>query len=140
MKFRGLLTPAEERWLARFMSRLIKFDSRLLEFADYPVFLALIRIADNQLIDRFVPEKWQNPFRRLLDLSKKLDVEGIGTLVNSNYAATFPLPVHLNPLQERLVRNAYGMVEVKIYEGLLNIRMRGMTRRQLRKFKKQRNG
>lgn len=137
MMHRGLLSPSEERWLARFLARLIKFDSRVLELVEYPVWLGLIRIADNQLIDRFVPDSWQNPFRRLIDLSKHLDTDGIGQLVSSNYAATFPMPVKLAPLQERLMRNAYGLLEAKIYDGLLTVRMRGMTRRQIRKLNKQ---
>lgn len=135
MNERGLLNKAEERWLARFLERLIKFDNRAIEAADYFVFLALVRVADNQLIDR-LPDKWLNPFRRLIELSRKLDLEGIGQLVKSNYALSFPMPLQVSPIQERLVRHAYGILEVKIYEGLLNIKMRGMTRRQIRKLER----
>lgn len=134
---KGLLTQEEERWLARFLDRLVRFDNPIAEALDYYAFLSLVRIADNQFVNRFVPEKWLNPFRRLIDMSRSLDVDGIGALINSNYAFTFPVPAGMGPLQERMLRGVYTTLETKIYEGLINIRKRGMSRRQLRRFERQ---
>lgn len=116
MKLQGLMTPKEERWLARFLDKLTPLDSKILEGGDYLFYRNVIRLIDNLIIGKFIPGDWVHPLRKIIDLARVNDVKGIGEMLSGTAAGRVDIPF-LNENGEKAVfLHAYGLIEAKIYE------------------------
>jgi hypothetical protein len=120
-EFRGLLTAKEERWLAKFIDKLTPFRSKIIEGGDYFFYVTVIRLIDNMLIGRIIPGNWINPLRTLVELAKQKDTKAIGELMAATAAGAVDIPF-LNEAGEKAVfLHAYGLLEAKLYDGLLKL-------------------
>jgi hypothetical protein len=116
MKFQGLLTPKEERWLARFMDKLTPLDSKILEGGDYLFYRNVIRLIDNLIVGKLIPANWVHPLRKIIELARVNDVKAIGEMLSGTVAGKVDVPF-LNENGEKAVfLHAYGLIEAKIYE------------------------
>lgn len=116
MKFQGLMTPKEERWLARFLDKLTPLDNKLMEGGDYLFYRNVIRLIDNLIIGKFIPADWVHPLRKIIELARAKDVKAIGEMLSVTAAGNVDIPF-LNENGEKAVfLHAYGLLEAKIYE------------------------
>lgn len=120
-EFRGLLTPKEERSLARLIDKLTPFENKIVESCDYYFYLNVLRLLDNLLIGKLIPVDWIHPIRRLIELAKAKDTKTIGEMVTNTMAGNIDIPF-LNETGEKAVfLHAYGLLESKLYEMLLRL-------------------
>lgn len=124
---KGLLTNKEERWLARFLDNLKKFKNPILEIGDYYFYRGLIKLCDDVLFEKYIPENWENPIRKLIELARANDVEAIGNLLVTEGNALIDLPFIDEPAERLIFQNAYGLLSAKIYEGLVWLNEKGQT-------------
>jgi hypothetical protein len=118
---RGLLTAKEERGLARLIDKLTPFENKIVERCDFFFYVTVIRLLDNLLLDKVIPEGWVHPIRNLIELAKAKDTKAIGELVAQTAAGNMDIPF-LNETGEKMVfLHAYGLVEAKLYEMLLRL-------------------
>jgi hypothetical protein len=118
---RGLLTAKEERGLARLIDKLTPFENKIVERCDFFFYVTVIRLLDNLLLDKVIPEGWVHPIRNLIELAKAKDTKAIGELVAQTAAGNLDIPF-LNETGEKMVfLHAYGLVEAKLYEMLLRL-------------------
>lgn len=116
MKFQGLMTPKEERWLARFLDKLTPLDNKLMEGGDYLFYRNVIRLIDNLIIGKSIPGDWVHPLRKIIELARANDVKAIGEMLSVTAAGNVDIPF-LNENGEKAVfLHAYGLLEAKIYE------------------------
>lgn len=118
MEEKGLLTNKEERWLARFCDNLKKFKNPILEIGDYFFYRGLIKLVDDILLEKTVPENWENPVRKVISLAKANDIDALGELVTSKANEAIDLPFVDEASEELMFRHAYGLLATHIYSGL----------------------
>lgn len=118
MSNKGLLTNKEERWLARFCDNLKKFKNPILEIGDYFFYRGLIKLGDDILLEKVIPEDWVNPIHQIIELAKANDVEAIGTLVVEEANKKIDLPFIDDQAEAQMFRYVYGLLAAHIYSAL----------------------
>lgn len=88
MAEKGILSKADEKWLAEFMDKAIKLKG-IAEVIDGAVFKVLLASLDNILVEKYVPEDWKNPIEELIELGKKKDKPGIAGFLNKHMDLPF---------------------------------------------------
>lgn len=73
---KGILSKNDEKWLASFMDAAIKLKG-IAELIDGGVIRVLVTTIDNIVVEKYVPENWQNPIKELIVLGKERNKEGI---------------------------------------------------------------
>jgi hypothetical protein len=117
-QYRGLLTSKEERSLARLLDQLTPFDNKIVEACDFYFYLNVLRLLDNLLIGKLIPENWLNPVRRLIELAKAKDTKAIGEMVAGTMAGNMDLPFINETGEKAVFLHAYGLLESRLYEML----------------------
>ena len=124
---KGTLSNADEKWLARFLDNLKKFKNPILEIGDYYFYRCLIKILDDVLYEKYVPDNWKNPITDLIRMAKAMDVDGIGELVISRANENIDIPFIDEPTEAATFRSAYGLLTAKIHEGLVWMQSKGVV-------------
>lgn len=120
-QFRGLLTPKEERGLARLIDKLTPWENKIVETCDYYFYLNVLRLLDNILIGKLIPEDYIHPLRKLIEVAKAKDTKTLGEMVANTMAGNIDIPF-LNETGEKAVfLHAYGLLESKLYEMLTRL-------------------
>lgn len=123
----GLLTNKEERWFARFCDNLKKFKNPILEFGDYFFYRGLIKLTDDILLEKAVPENWESPIRNIIELAKANDVDAIGEIVTTKANEKIDLPFVDEEAEAQMFRYAYGLLAAHIYTGLKWMKEKGQV-------------
>lgn len=79
---KGILSKKDEKWLSKFLDEAIKLKG-IAEAVDGFAFRILIVTLDNIVIEKYVPEDWQNPIEKLIELGKARDKAGIAAFLDS---------------------------------------------------------
>lgn len=105
MNEKGILTKDDERWIAHRLDDVCKLKGWI-ELVDGHAFRALISVADNYLVENYVPETGKNLLKELVILGKAKDVEGIKTLINEHFKITNFLIISLEASALTFILNA----------------------------------
>jgi len=126
-EFRGLLTPKEEKWLARFIDRSTPFKNKIVEKCDYFFYVNVIRLLDNCVLDKTIPGNWINPLRKIIEMAKAKDTKGIGELMASTAAGAIDIPFLSDNGEKLIFLHAYGLLEAQLYQALIHIENKNKT-------------
>ena len=100
MDRKGILTKDDERWLARAVASKLKFKNAFLSLVKRPLLVVLIKILDNIIIEKHVPEKFRNPLKEVIEAGKVRDKVRIARILNDKIDLSF-----------------LGMWEQQVFEG-----------------------
>lgn len=108
---KGILTKKDEKWLAKFLDGAIKLNG-FAELIDGIIARILLVTVDNLIIDKYVPENWQNPIEELIKLGKERNKEAIAEWLDKKIDLPF-----LNELSERVAfESVVRFIAAKMYE------------------------
>lgn len=108
---RGILSKADEKWLAKFMDKAIKLKG-VLELIDGGVIRVLITTLDNIVVEKYVPDDWQNPIEELIALGKARDKAGIAAFFDKKVDLPF-----VDDITEQIAFNSVvNFIAAKMYK------------------------
>lgn len=108
MEEKGILSKSDERWLSRVLDYVCELKGWL-ELVDGPSFRLLIKVADDYVIENYVPVTTKNVLKELVILGKAKDVNAIKDLINEHLKIA-------NPLIDTLELMALNFVLKAVYE------------------------
>ena len=108
---KGILSKKDEKWLAKFLDSAIKL-SGFAELIDGVVARILLVTLDNLIIDRYVPDDWQNPIEELIKLGKERNKEAIAEWMDKKIDLPFVEGVSERVAFESVVR----FIAAKMYD------------------------
>ena len=90
MEEKGFLSKSDERWLSRVLDHVCELKGWL-EIVDGPSFKLLIKVADDYVVENYLPVEQKNLLKELVILGKAKNIEGIKTEINNFFKITNPI-------------------------------------------------
>lgn len=119
---RGILTKADEKWLAKFMDAAIKLKG-FMELIDGGLIRVLLTTLDNIVVDKYISDEWQNPIERLIQLGKDRDKEGIAAFLDEKIDLPF-----IDNFSERIAfQSVVNFIAAKMYSYIDSVDVEGDT-------------
>lgn len=87
---KGILTRSEERWLSRTLDHVCELKGWF-ELVDGPAFKLMIKVADDYVVENYVPDTTKNVLKQLVAFGKLKDVNSIKSLINEHLKISNPL-------------------------------------------------
>lgn len=110
---KGFLSKKDERWLRKVLDHVCRLKG-LAEVVDGPGFGLIISVADNHVIEKYLPIEQKNLLVELIKLGKEKNTEAIQKLIIERFKLTNPLIISLEQMALNFILSA-------IYEWAVNI-------------------
>lgn len=106
---KGILSRKDERWLAKFIDSALKLKG-FAELIDGAIIRGIIAILDNVLIEKHLPDEWENPLEKMIEAAKNKDTTALAELIDAKIDVPFVDGIAERAAVEGAVRFLSGII------------------------------